>query len=185
MSARKQNTSSNKQSPAPVIPAPADPIPGIHIGISGWRYPGWRGVFYPEKLQQRRELEFASHTFDTIEINGTFYSLQHLKSFREWAAETPANFVFSMKGSRYITHMLKLREVEVPLANYFASGMLTLGSKFGPVFWQFAPQMRFEPPRFETFFRLLPRTLKQAASYARRHATRLSSLRQTARRPHG
>jgi uncharacterized protein YecE (DUF72 family) len=145
----------------------------VRIGISGWRYAGWRGVFYPKGLAQRRELEFASRTFDTVEINGTFYSLQKPKSFAMWGRETPDDFVFSLKGSRYITHMLKLREVKVPLANYFASGMLGLGEKLGPVLWQFPPQMRFDRERFESFFRLLPRSTRAAASLARRYASRL------------
>jgi uncharacterized protein YecE (DUF72 family) len=145
----------------------------VRIGISGWRYAGWRGVFYPKGLAQRKELEFAAKLFDSVEINGTFYSLQRAKSFREWAAQTPEDFVFSLKGSRYITHMLKLREAKVPLANYFASGMLELGEKMGPVLWQFAPQMQFEKARFEEFFRLLPRSRREAASLARRHASRL------------
>jgi len=145
----------------------------VRIGISGWRYAGWRGVFYPKGLAQRRELEFASRTFDTVEINGTFYSLQKPKNFAIWERETPDDFVFSLKGSRYITHMLKLREVKVPLANYFASGMLGLEEKLGPVLWQFPPQMRFDRERFESFFRLLPRSTRAAASLARRYATRL------------
>ena len=145
----------------------------VRIGISGWRYAGWRGVFYPKGLAQRRELEFASRMFDTVEINGTFYSLQKPKSFAMWERETPDDFVFSLKGSRYITHMLKLREVKVPLANYFASGMLGLEEKLGPVLWQFPPQMRFDRERFESFFRLLPRSTRAAASLARRYATRL------------
>jgi uncharacterized protein YecE (DUF72 family) len=145
----------------------------VRIGISGWRYAGWRGVFYPKGLAQRRELEFASRMFDTVEINGTFYSLQKPKSFALWERETPDDFVFSLKGSRYITHMLKLREVKVPLANYFASGMLGLEEKLGPVLWQFPPQMRFDRERFESFFRLLPRSTRAAASLARRYATRL------------
>jgi uncharacterized protein YecE (DUF72 family) len=145
----------------------------VRIGISGWRYAGWRGVFYPKGLAQSRELEFAAAAFETVEINGTFYSLQSAKSFREWAAQTPDDFVFSLKGSRYITHMLKLREAKVPLANYFASGMLQLGEKMGPILWQFPPQMRFERARFEDFFRILPRSMKQAASLARWHANRL------------
>lgn len=146
----------------------------IRIGISGWRYAGWRGVFYPKGLVQQRELEFAANTFDTIEINGTFYSLQRPESFVRWARETPEDFIFSLKGSRFITHMLKLRNVQTSLANYFASGMIGLGRKFGPVLWQFPPQMKYERERFETFFRLLPRSVKQAASLARRHADRLS-----------
>jgi uncharacterized protein YecE (DUF72 family) len=152
----------------------ANPDAGrVRIGISGWRYPGWRGVFYPAGLQQRRELEFASHIFDTVEINGTFYSLQQPQSFAAWAQETPDDFIFSLKGSRYITHMLKLRNAQVPLANFFASGMLGLGKKFGPILWQFPPQIRYERERFETFFRLLPRSTKAAASLARRHANRM------------
>ena len=145
----------------------------IRIGISGWRYAGWRGVFYPKGLQQRRELEFAAGRFDTVEINGTFYSLQRPESFSEWSAQTPDDFVFSVKGSRFITHMLKLREARVPLANFFGSGMLRLGPKLGPLLWQFAPQMRFDPARFEAFFRLLPRTHREAAALMRRHADRL------------
>lgn len=145
----------------------------IRIGISGWRYAGWRGVFYPKGLQQRRELEFAAKQFDTVEINGTFYSLQRPDSFSEWAAQTPDDFVFSVKGSRFITHMLKLREARVPLANFFGSGMLRLGTKLGPLLWQFAPQMRFDRARFEAFFRLLPRTHREAAALMRKHADRL------------
>ncbi|WP_348268164.1 DUF72 domain-containing protein [Edaphobacter paludis] len=145
----------------------------VRIGISGWRYAGWRGVFYPKGLVQRRELEFAANAFDTVEINGTFYSLQRPQSFAAWASETPEDMVFSLKGSRYITHMLKLRNCQVPLANYFGSGMLALGKKFGPVLWQFPPQMKYERDRFAAFFQLLPRSLKQAAALARRHADRM------------
>jgi len=108
-----------------------------------------------------------------VEINGTFYSLQRPKSFIEWAAQTPEDFVFAVKGSRFITHMLKLREARIPLANFFGSGVLRLGAKFGPLLWQFAPQMRFDSERFESFFRLLPRTHREAASLVRKHATRM------------
>lgn len=145
----------------------------VRIGISGWRYAGWRGVFYPKGLVQRRELEFAANAFDTVEINGTFYSLQRPGSFATWAQETPKDFVFSLKGSRYITHMRKLRDVQAPLANFFASGMIGLGRKFGPVLWQFPPQMKYEREKFAAFFRLLPRSMKEAASLARRYADRL------------
>src|SRR5947208_13494155 len=88
----------------------------IRVGISGWNYPPWRGVFYPKKWPQRRELEFASRQVNSIEINGTFYSLQRPESFRRWHAETPEDFVFAIKGGRFITHMKKLKEVETPLA---------------------------------------------------------------------
>ncbi|WP_245632138.1 DUF72 domain-containing protein [Edaphobacter aggregans] len=145
----------------------------IRIGISGWRYAGWRGVFYPKGLAQRRELEFAALKFDTVEINGTFYSLQRPESFAGWTAETPVDFVFALKGSRYITHMLKLREAKVPLANFFGSGMLRLGAKLGPLLWQFPAQVRFDHDRFEAFFRLLPRTHREAAALMRRYATRM------------
>ncbi len=145
----------------------------IHIGISGWRYKGWRGVFYPEKLPQRRELEFASRKFDTIELNGSFYSLQRPENFSQWHAETPPDFTFAIKGSRYITHMLRLRNVEGPLANFFAQGLLRFGAKLGPILWQFPPNFSFEPERLELFFALLPRTQKQAAEIARKHDDRL------------
>jgi uncharacterized protein YecE (DUF72 family) len=148
----------------------------VRIGISGWRYAGWRGVFYPKGLVQRRELEFAANAFDTVEINGTFYSLQRPESFVRWAQETPEDFEFSLKGSRYITHMLKLRNIQVPLANFFASGMIGLGRKLGPVLWQFPPQLKYEQERFTAFFKLLPRSTKQAASLMRRHADRFGDL---------
>jgi uncharacterized protein YecE (DUF72 family) len=145
----------------------------IHIGISGWRYKGWRGVFYPEKLPQRRELEFASRKFDTIELNGSFYSLQRPQSFLRWHAETPPDFTFAIKGSRYITHMLRLRNVEGSLANFFAQGLLHFGAKLGPILWQLPPNFTFEAERLEQFFILLPRTLEQAAELARNHDDRL------------
>jgi uncharacterized protein YecE (DUF72 family) len=145
----------------------------VRIGISGWRYAGWRGVFYPPKLAQRRELEFAAEAFPSVEINGTFYSLQRPSSFRQWVDATPQGFVFSVKGPRYITHMLKLRKVEQAMANFFASGLLELGSKMGPVLWQFAPQMKFSRERFEAFFQMLPRTHGAAAALARLHGERL------------
>ncbi|HEV2578536.1 MAG TPA: DUF72 domain-containing protein [Acidobacteriaceae bacterium] len=145
----------------------------VRIGISGWRYAGWRGVFYPPKLPQRRELEFAATKFPSVEINGTFYSLQKPGYFRDWSAATPDDFVFAVKGSRYLTHMLKLRNAEQPLANFFASGLLELGKKLGPILWQFPPQLRFEAGRFRDFFDLLPRTHGAAAVLARGHDERL------------
>src|SRR6201996_6832282 len=105
----------------------------IRIGISGWTYAPWRGVFYPKKLAQKRELAFAAGVFPSIEVNGTFYGLQRPGAFGHWRDETPDDFVFAVKGSRYITHMLKLRNVETPLANFFASGVLRLGPKLGPI----------------------------------------------------
>jgi uncharacterized protein YecE (DUF72 family) len=152
----------------------ADAHGNIYIGISGWRYKGWRGAFYPEKLPHRRELEFASQRFNTIELNGSFYSLQRPRSFTQWREQTPQHFVFSIKGSRYITHMLRLRNIEGALANFFAQGLLVFGAKLGPILWQLPPNFNFEPERLEEFFALLPRTLKQAADLARNHDERLN-----------
>ena len=117
----------------------------IYIGISGWRYSPWRGVFYPKKLTQARELEFASRALRSIELNGSFYALQRPESYAAWYAATPANFVFSTKGNRYLTHILRLRDIEKPLANVFASGVFNLREKLGPFLWQFPPSFRFEP----------------------------------------
>ncbi len=145
----------------------------VRIGISGWRYPGWRGVFYPPRLPQRRELAFAAENFPSVEINGTFYSLQRPSSFRTWAADAPDDFVFSVKAPRLITHMYKLRNVEQALANFCASGLLELGAKLGPVLWQFPPRLRYTRERFQAFFELLPRTQGAMASLARLHGERL------------
>ena len=145
----------------------------IRIGISGWRYAPWRGHFYPAGLTQRNELAFASRRLSTIEINGSFYSLQRAESYANWHAETPADFVFSVKGPRYITHMLQLREVRIALANFFASGVLALGKKLGPVLWQLPPRMRFDAERVDQFLSLLPRDGKTAVALARAHDERL------------
>jgi uncharacterized protein YecE (DUF72 family) len=148
--------------------------PGIiRVGISGWTYQPWRGVFYPKGLPQARELAYAAERFSTVEINGTFYCMQRPLSFTAWAAATPPNFIFSIKGSRYITHMLKLRNPEQALANFFASGVLALGRKLGPILWQFPPQFRFNAELLETFFQLLPQTTQEAAVLSRRHDQRL------------
>ncbi len=148
----------------------------IRIGISGWIYPGWRGSFYPDGLPQRSELSFASRRFDTIEINGTFYSLKTPQSFRRWCQETPPGFVFAVKGGRFITHMKRLKEVEVPLANFYASGVLTLGAKLGPILWQFPADFRLDPENFtriERFLGLLPRDTGGAQNLAARHDRRV------------
>jgi uncharacterized protein YecE (DUF72 family) len=139
----------------------------IRIGMAGWRYDEWRGTFYPEDLTQRRELEFASRQLNSIELNGTFYSTQRPKSFQSWSKETPDDFVFAIKGSQFITHIRKLENVETALANFLAQGMLCLGKKFGPILWQLPPNLSIDLERLQTFFKLLPRTQKQAAAYAR------------------
>jgi len=145
----------------------------IWIGISGWRYAPWRGVFYPKDLPQRRELEYASRALPTIEINGTFYSLQRPERFRSWYHDAPANFVFAVKGSRFITHMKRLRQVEKPLANFFASGLFELRDKLGPLLWQLPPTFTYDAERLDAFFTQLPRTTERALSLARRRDARI------------
>jgi uncharacterized protein YecE (DUF72 family) len=145
----------------------------IYIGISGWRYEPWRGVFYPPGLVQARELDYAAHQLPTIEINGSFYSLQRPSSYAAWYAATPPGFVFAVKGNRFLTHMLKLRGIDKPLANVLASGMLGLREKLGPVLWQFPPQLRFEPDKIEAFLAMLPRDTGQALAIARGHDERM------------
>jgi uncharacterized protein YecE (DUF72 family) len=156
-----------------VIPAGGwDPGP-FHIGISGWRYPPWRKVFYPPGLVQRRELEYASRSLASVEINGSFYSLQRPGSYELWRDQTPAGFVFSVKGPRFVTHLKRLAGVEVPLANFFASGVLALGERLGPVVWQLPPTMSLDLERLAGFFALLPRTTEAAARLSTHHDQRL------------
>jgi uncharacterized protein YecE (DUF72 family) len=148
------------------------PAGQIRVGISGWRYPAWRGDFYPPGLPQRRELEYAASQFDSIELNGSFYSLQRPEAFASWYAQTPPGFVFAVKGGRFITHLLALRNVEKALANFFASGLLRLEDKLGPILWQFPARLGFDG-RFEEFIEQLPRDTIEAAALARRHDARL------------
>jgi uncharacterized protein YecE (DUF72 family) len=145
----------------------------VRIGISGWRYKGWRGRFYPPKLPQRSELHFAAEAFNSIEINGTHYSLQRPNSFQLWRSETPDDFVFSVKGSRFITHMKKLRDIDIALSNFFAQGLLALGPKLGPILWQFPPRFAYNPELLTEFFERLPRTTNAAAKIALEHAPHL------------
>ncbi|HEV7699703.1 MAG TPA: DUF72 domain-containing protein [Pyrinomonadaceae bacterium] len=141
----------------------------LRVGVSGWAYPEWRGVVYPKGLVQKRELEFLGKELNSIEINGTFYSLQTPKSFQKWSNETPDDLLFAVKGSKFITHQKKLKDVEIPLANFFASGLLCLGRKFGPLLWQFSPWLKFDAGRIETFLKLLPRTAAEAAKLAQQN----------------
>ncbi|HEV2779139.1 MAG TPA: DUF72 domain-containing protein [Actinophytocola sp.] len=145
----------------------------IRVGTSGWLYPPWRGAFYPKGLPHRRELEYISRRLNSVEINGSFYSLQRPTSYQAWSAQTPDDFVFAVKGGRFITHMKRLRDVETPLANFFASGLLALGRKLGPVLWQLPPTLRFDPDLLAAFFDLLPRTTARAAELAAGHDDRL------------
>jgi len=139
----------------------------LRVGISGWSYKEWRGGgFYPQGLQQRLELEYSSARMNSIEINGTFYSLQSPASFEKWAAATPEKFLFAIKGSKYITHQKKLNDIRIPLANFFAQGLLKLGKKVGPILWQLPPWYRFSRERLEEFITLLPRSTAEAAELA-------------------
>jgi uncharacterized protein YecE (DUF72 family) len=147
----------------------------VRVGISGWRYPPWRGTFYPAGLPQRLELAYAAERMSSVEINGSFYSLQRPASYQAWYAATPPGFVFSVKGGRFVTHMKKLRDVETPLANFFASGVLALGDKLGPVLWQLPPVLGYDPARLANFFALLPRRTTEAAALAERHDARLEN----------
>jgi len=164
----------------------ANKLAKIRIGISGWRYTPWRGVFYPEDLPQRLELHYASRVLPTIEINGSFYSLQSPESYRRWCEDTPADFMFAVKGPRFITHMKKLRDVETPLANFFASGVFNLERKLGPILWQFPPNFGYDPAKLAKFFALLPRDTQSALKLARKRDARMkgrSKLAIDANRP--
>lgn len=143
----------------------------IRIGISGWRYAGWRGVFYPAKLGQAHELEFASREVQSIEINGSYYSLQSPKSYAHWYDATPKGFVFSLKGPRFLTHVLSFRgeRANVALANFFASGLFNLREKLGPILWQFPPNFKFDSAAFEAILQSLPANTDEAAELAARH----------------
>lgn len=147
-----------------------DPVDACaRVGISGWRYAGWRGDFYPAGLAQRRELEYASRRLTSIEVNGSFYSLQRPTSYASWRAETPEDFVFAVKGGRFISHLKRLVDVETPLANFFASGLFALGPKLGPVLWQLPENLRFDADVLESFLALLPGTTGEAARLAEKH----------------
>ena len=140
----------------------------IRIGISGWRYKPWRGTFYPKHLPQHAELKYAASILAVIEINGSFYSLQHPSSYARWYADTPKDFVFTVKAPRYITHMRRLRNVEAPIANFFASGLFNLREKLGPILWQFPPNFRYDHDLIANFLDLLPHHTKAALAIARR-----------------
>ena len=145
----------------------------VRIGISGWTYKPWRGSFYPPGLPQRRELGFVAERMNSVEINGSFYSLQRRSSFETWAASVPADFIFAVKGGRFITHMKKLNDIATPLANFYASGVLALGPRLGPFLWQLPPTLGFDAARMTSFFDQLPRTAGEAAAVAAGHDDRV------------
>jgi uncharacterized protein YecE (DUF72 family) len=141
--------------------------PRARVGISGWTYAPWRTTFYPKGLPHKDELRYAAERLDSIELNGSFYALQRPTSYRRWAEETPPDFVFSIKGGRYITHIRRLKEPTEALSNFFASGLLTLGDKLGPLLWQLPPNLQFDSGLLGEFFDALPRTALEAAALGR------------------
>jgi uncharacterized protein YecE (DUF72 family) len=145
----------------------------VRIGISGWRYEPWRGTFYPRGLAHARELEYASRRLRTIEINGSFYSLQTPQSYARWRDDTPGDFVFAVKGGRFITHMRRLLTPRAPLGNFFASGIAELRTKLGPFLWQLPPNFPFDAERIEAFLDMLPKDTDAATALARHHDRKL------------
>ncbi|HET9959897.1 MAG TPA: DUF72 domain-containing protein, partial [Polyangiaceae bacterium] len=142
----------------------------IRVGISGWSYKPWRGVFYPPELRIKDQLKFASSVFPTVEINGSFYSLQRPQTYRAWFDSTPESFIFSVKGGKFVTHLKRLTNSEQGLSNFFASGVLELEQKLGPILWQLPPTLGFDAARLKAFFEVLPRTFAEAGQLARGHA---------------
>jgi uncharacterized protein YecE (DUF72 family) len=146
-------------------------IGSVRVGISGWRYPRWRGDFYPRGLPQRAELSYAGTHLSTLEVNASFYSLGRPSTYRRWYAEVPAQCVFAVKGGRFVTHMRRLRDVRTPVANFFASGVLALDDKLGPVLWQLPADLHFDAALLEEFLRLLPADTTAAKHLARTAST--------------
>ena len=150
----------------------AGSTPRFLVGTSGWIYQHWKGLFYPPRLASRRWLTYVAERLPSVEVNGTFYSLTRPSACQAWREAVPPGFVFALKGSRYITHMLKLANFRAPLANFFASGVLRLGRTLGPVLWQLPPQLPFRAERADAFFAALPRDVGEAERWARRHDSR-------------
>jgi uncharacterized protein YecE (DUF72 family) len=143
------------------------------VGMAGWVYPAWRGPFYPQGLVQKSELAYASSHVTSIELNGSFYSLQKPTSWQNWRDGTPQDFVFSVKAPRFITHIRRLDDVHEPLANFFASGILSLGAKLGSILWQLPPSLDFEPYLIERFLEQLPHTTTDAVELALQRGDRM------------
>src|SRR5690606_849775 len=148
-------------------PMPRKPAARIHIGVGGWNFAPWRGTFYPPGLAQKGELEYASNQLTSIEINSTFYGSQKPASFEKWYAQTPKDFIFSVKGPMYATNRRVLAEAQESIARFFGSGVLLLKEKLGPINWQFGPTKKFDAAELESFLALLP---KKIDGRAIRHA---------------
>lgn len=145
-------------------------MPKVYVGCSGWTFPGWKGTFYPKGLSAKKELSYATRQLTSIEINGTFYSMQKPATFQRWHDEAPDDFVYAVKGPEYITHRQRLKDVGTPLSNFLASGLLLLGKKLGPILWQFPPNMILKDDRFETFIKMLPHDSLAAGKLAKNHS---------------
>ncbi|MCU0951601.1 MAG: DUF72 domain-containing protein, partial [Burkholderiaceae bacterium] len=145
----------------------------VRVGVSGWRYAPWRGHFYPAGLRQADELAFAASQLPTLEINGSFYALQTPASYAAWHDATPPGFVFSVKAPRYLTHVLKLRDIATASANFYASGLFALRAKLGPLLWQLPPWFRFDAALIEDFLAALPADTAAAQAIARRRDARM------------
>ena len=147
----------------------------VRTGTAGWVFAPWRGSFFPEGLVQKNELAYASSRLGSIEINATFRANQKPESFAKWAGQTPDHFVFSIKGPQLVTHIKRLKNCEIELANFFASGPLALGSKLGPFVWQLPPNLKLDPEVLGDFLAMLPKTLKEYLALASRSDGRLKS----------
>jgi uncharacterized protein YecE (DUF72 family) len=145
----------------------------IRIGVSGWSYKSWERSFYPADLPKRRQLEYLTRRFNSAEINASFYQLKKPDTYEAWRAASPRDFVYAVKGSRFISHNKKLRDAARPLANFLASGVLALGAKLGPILWQLPASLGYDEERIAGFLELLPRTTAEAARLASRHDRRL------------
>lgn len=148
-------------------------MPRSYVGISGWRYAGWRGDFYPTGLRQADELAYAAERLDSVEINGSFYSLQRPASWLRWRDAVPDGFVFAVKGPRFVTHMKRLHDIDEALANFFASGILALGPRLGPIVWQTPAHLPYDPEVVDRFLDLLPRTTARALDLAQQRHERM------------
>ncbi|MDX1581979.1 MAG: DUF72 domain-containing protein [Thermoanaerobaculia bacterium] len=152
----------------------------IRIGVAGWSYDHWgNGTFYPENLPKKQRLEYVGKKFNSAEINGSFYSLLSPKTYENYRRVTPEGFLFAVKGSQFITHSKRLKDVGTPLANFYASGVLRLEEKLGPFLWQF-PDAKWDIERLRTFIDLLPKDTREASRLARRHDQRVEGKASTA-----
>lgn len=149
----------------------------VRVGCSGWSYRGWRGDYYPRGLRQRDELAYLAARTTAVELNGSFYALQRPTSYAAWRDATPEGYRICVKGGRFLTHLKRLRDPRQALANFFASGVLALGDRTGPVLWQLPADLELDPGLVGDFLGLLPRSTRAAAALAREHDDKLAEDR--------